>query len=133
MKIFIVLLIISFNVMNLIRLDESDSIEDFLERMENEGVFNTLKEIKDSFGSSVAIETCIQIYNSNYCEVIVNSYMEFRRHGRTMRKPVTKREKKDNYIRLKEMIFSTELRTHKKRIIADKVGKKFKDIFYLEN
>ena len=76
MKISILLLLISFNVMNFKARKGSFSIQFFINTLKEQGIFDLLTDIKYYFGSDVAIETCLQIYPTNDCEIVVNKYIE---------------------------------------------------------
>ena len=75
MKFYIALLFISFNVISLMKIEENYSIYDFLGEIQNNGIFNLLRNLMNDFGVNVAIKTCLKLYNSDHCERTVRVFI----------------------------------------------------------
>ena len=73
MRISFVFLFILFKVIT--SDDESYSIEPFLVQLQKAGFYDLLLDVKEAFGDEVAIEVCLQLYETNDCEKVVKIYM----------------------------------------------------------
>ena len=72
MKAFLFLILI---LVNSVHLDGSYGIEPFLDEIINNGVYDLLIDLKCDFGYSVAIEACLNFYQTNDCEQVVILYI----------------------------------------------------------
>ena len=73
MKIFVLLLIASFSA---VKMSFWYTIESFIIHMVEEGIYRLIKEIKKEFGREIGTEVCLELYQSNDCEKVVNNYMD---------------------------------------------------------
>ena len=135
MKFYIVLLFISFNVINSEDLVEIYSIDEFLDEIINNGIYNLLREVKLSFGTSVAIETCFQIYNTNNCEKAILSFISVVQHAPSLydiTKNFTEEEKIKNFEKMISLFSDYNGPTNMKRklnSIIYKLANAFEEIF----
>ena len=149
MKISIVLLIISFNVISIMKTEEYYGIEAFLEEILSNGFYDILRDIKNEFGPQVAIEVCLLYRETGYCEPVIRIYMPGNRDddpkGQNNERILTEKQKKENYEKLKKILSSlvpsslnlsslndsSFARTIE--YLAYKIAVKFQEIFSIKN
>ena len=47
----------------------------FLGEIVNNGLYDMLKDVKIAFGNLIAVEACLQIYQTNDCDTVVRTYI----------------------------------------------------------
>ena len=75
MKFLIVLLISSFSLLNFQENFTIFSTEELVKVTINNGLYFTIRRLKNEINNNVAIETCSQFYSNNNCERMVTTYM----------------------------------------------------------
>ena len=156
MKISILLLLVSFNVINFMNLGDSYTISIFIETLKAEGMYDLIIDITCIWGRDVAIEFCFLYSRDPGCEQLVNVYLPRDEkvqermsssgstssssigHGsknstdQTQKKDeeISDIERKKNYQKLKKMLESaSKLHGSSKYKIAQKIKEKFQEIF----
>ena len=134
MKISIVLLFISFNTINLMRIDGDYSIDPFLREIQSNGIYDLLTEISNSFGNEIAIEVCLQFYQTNDCEKVVNTYIgtSSLTNSAPQNFDFTDEEKIENFQNLQRILFRYGFNKRSNFIlfiIAFRLARKFPDFF----
>ena len=139
MKIFIVLLIISLNVINFMRIHGDYSIDPFLNEIQSNGIYDLLKDIKYEFNDDVAIEVCLQIYQTNDCQKVVLNYIpppeasEPESDSALSRRAggYTEEQKREKFEKLNSTVYtySNLIFTESIDVIIDKVKKKYPHLF----
>ena len=77
MKITIVLLLVSFNVLNWLKMlkMKNTPVRDFVNKLKSNGDYQLFEEIKHNLGIPEAITYCRQQYPYEDCETVISAYL----------------------------------------------------------